>query len=589
MAAGGRDDLGSADTVAETPESGASGGGVPADGSAPAPARGFRAVEVGAVLGRYTLDAELGAGGMATVYRARDGELRRDVALKVLFPHLAKKDEVVRRFAREARAAAGLEHAHILRVYDVGGGEVPGGDPPYIVMELVRGESLRELADRAAPLPAEVVASIGAVLCDALAVAHGAGVIHRDVKPANVLIGPGGRLLLADFGVARIEDDDSLVTRTGALLGTPSFMSPEQAQGDVVDARSDLYAVGATLYQLATGSLPYSGPTARVVAALAVGQLVPPLRRAPAIGPDLARAIEALMATDADRRPATAIAAAAGLRAAAAAGGVADVDAELTRFFADPVAYRAAWTPAIVAHVVAAARAALARRELPRAMALADRAAALAPADPEVAALGVEVAAGGRRGRGAAMLAGAAVVGAGALVFALWPASVRNADIDAAPVAVVRDAPVALGAPSDAAPGPADAPAEVALVTPVDARPARRDARPDARAAERAARRGARARGPGRRARGARCGAGARAGPGRDGRVVRAVDRRRCPRPRRPLARDRAGAGPPRAGLCPGRRASQLARRDRPGARPGPRRQRQPAGAGRRDDRHPRR
>jgi serine/threonine-protein kinase len=479
----GPDALGSADTVESGPESAGSGavGQTPEvdDGSR---ARGFRAVEAGAVLGRYTLDGELGSGGMATVFRARDGELRRDVAIKVLFPHLTKKDEVVRRFAREARAAAGLEHAHILRVYDVGGGEVAGGDPPYIVMELVRGESLRELADRAAPLGAELVASIGAVLCDALAVAHAAGVIHRDVKPANVLVAPGGRLLLADFGVARLEDDDSLVTRTGALLGTPSFMSPEQAQGEVVDARSDLYAVGATLYQLATGSLPYSGPTARVVAALAVGQLVAPLRREPAMGPDLARAIEALMATEAERRPATATAAAALLRAAAAAGGADDVDAELARYFADPEAYRATRPAQVLAHVVAAARAALARRALPRAMALADRAAALAPRDPIVAALGDQVAAGGRRRTLGAVLAGAVLIGAGGAAIALWPAGVRNSDdADARPAmidatgagAVIVDAAVA-----DAARGPDADDVDAAMrASSLDARGSRHDPR----------------------------------------------------------------------------------------------------------------
>src|SRR5207237_486605 len=195
--------------------------------------RGFRTVEAGVTLDRYAVEAELGQGGMATVYRARDTELRRDVAVKVLFPHLARKREVVRRFSREARAAAGLEHRHILRVYDVGGGEVAGGDPPYIVMELVRGGgSLRELAE------------------------------------------PG-------------------------------------AQGAAVDGRSDLYSVGATLYQLATGSLPFSGPTARVVAQIVRGELTPALRRAPSIGPDLARAIERLMAIEPAQRPASAIEAAA--------------------------------------------------------------------------------------------------------------------------------------------------------------------------------------------------------------------------------------------------------------------------------------
>src|SRR5436190_269633 len=155
----------------------------------------------------------------------------------------------------------------------------------YLVEEELGGggASLRDLAEHGPPLCAELVASMGAVLCDALAVAHARGVVHRDVKPGNVLVASGGRLLLADFGVARIDDDDSVVTRTGALLGTPSFMSPEQAQGMEVDARSDLYSVGATLYQLATGSLPFAGPTARVVAQIVRGDLTPPLRRAPAM------------------------------------------------------------------------------------------------------------------------------------------------------------------------------------------------------------------------------------------------------------------------------------------------------------------
>src|SRR5262245_57527704 len=157
---------------------------------------------------------------MATVFRARDRDLRRDVALKVLFPHLARRPDVVRRFHREARAAAGLEHPNILRVYDVGGGTEAGGDPPYIVMELVRGKTLKDEIDARGPMFAELCACAGALLADALAVAHAAGVIHRDVKPANVMVAPGGRLLLADFGVARVDDDDSVVTRTGALLGT---------------------------------------------------------------------------------------------------------------------------------------------------------------------------------------------------------------------------------------------------------------------------------------------------------------------------------------------------------------------------------
>jgi eukaryotic-like serine/threonine-protein kinase len=401
----------------------ASAGGAAAPAPAPEP-RGFRTIEPGAVLERYVIEAELGEGGMATVYRARDQQLRRDVAVKVLFPHLARKREVVQRFSREARAAAGLEHPHILRVYDVGGGETPGGDPPYIVMELVRGESLREVCEQGA-LGAELVASIGAVLCDALAVAHGAGIVHRDVKPANVLVASGGRLLLADFGVARIDDDDSVVTRTGALLGTPSFMSPEQAQGQKVDVRSDLYSVGASLYQLVTGALPFSGPTARVVAQIVRGELTPAGRRAPAIGPDLARAIERLMAVDPDKRPASAAETAALLREVAAAGGGDDVEDELARFFADRAAYRAARPRETAMVVVERARAALGRRELARAIALADRAVALAPDDADVRALAAAVARGGRRRRWAALAAGVLALGGGGAAVALWPAGQR--------------------------------------------------------------------------------------------------------------------------------------------------------------------
>ena len=291
-------------------------------------------MRTGDLLGRYELGEELGEGGMATVYRARDRELRREVAVKVLFPHLARRPEIVRRFHREARAAAGLEHPNILRIYDVGGGE--GDEPPYIVMELIRGRTLLQEIEQRGAMLAEVAACIGALLGDALAAAHAAGVIHRDVKPANVLIAPGGRLLLADFGVARLETEDSLVTRTGALLGTPAYMSPEQATGDTATARSDLYSLGATLYQLATGALPYAGPPAKVMSMIAAGSLMPPVRRRPACGPDLSRQIERLMACEPGARPATATAVAGELRALAAGGGLGEPGEELAAYFEDP-------------------------------------------------------------------------------------------------------------------------------------------------------------------------------------------------------------------------------------------------------------
>ncbi|MGE0400785.1 MAG: serine/threonine-protein kinase, partial [Kofleriaceae bacterium] len=353
-----------------------------------------RAIRPGDTLGRYEIGDELGEGGMATVFKARDTQLRRDVAVKVLFPHLAKRDEIVRRFQREARAAAGLEHANILRIYDVGGAE--GDDPPYIVMEIIRGRSLLQEMEQRGPMFPEVVACIGALLADALAAAHAAAIVHRDIKPANVMIAPNGRLLLTDFGVARLEtEDSSLVTKTGALLGTPAYMSPEQASGDTATAKSDLYSLGATLYQLATGSLPYAGSPAKVLAQIASGSLVAPAKRKPGVGPDLSRAIEKLMQTEPEQRTASAAIAASELRALATASGFGEPAEELAAYFADPAAFVAQKTPTVLAHTLAAAEAALADGKLPRAMALADRANALAPDDPAVAALIEKVSAGG--------------------------------------------------------------------------------------------------------------------------------------------------------------------------------------------------
>lgn len=413
--------------------------------------RGPRAVRPGDTLGRYELGEELGEGGMATVFRARDKELRRDVALKVLFPHLARRDEIVRRFQREARAAAGLEHANILRIYDVGGAE--GDDPPYIVMEMIRGRSLLAEVEQRGPMFAEVVACIGALLADALAAAHKASIVHRDMKPANVMIAPGGRILLTDFGVARLETEDSLVTKTGALLGTPAYMSPEQASGDIATAKSDLYSLGATLYQLATGTLPYSGSPAKVMAQIATGAMVAPVKKRAAVGPDLSRVIERMMAVEPEQRTATAVIAAAELRALATSAGLGEPADELAAYFADPEAYLRERTPRIVASVVSAAKQALAEAKLPRAMALADRASSLAPADPAVTTLIEKVAEGGRSTRRRKLIGivalGLAVAGGGtALALQLAGSSGGSAPVDGAVVATIADAAL----PIDVAP-----------------------------------------------------------------------------------------------------------------------------------------
>jgi serine/threonine-protein kinase len=386
------------------------------------------------VLGRYQLDEEIGEGGMATVFRARDRELRRDVAIKVLFPHLARRGEIVRRFHREARAAAGLEHANILRIYDVGGGEAD--DPPYIVMELIRGRTLLEEIEQRGAILAEVTACIGALLADALGAAHTAGIIHRDIKPSNVLIAPGGRLLLADFGVARLETEDSLITRTGSLLGTPAYMSPEQASGDTATSKSDLYSLGATLYQLSTGLLPYSGSPAKVMSQIATGALVAPVRRSAAVGPDLSRVIERLMESEPSARPANASTVSGELRQLANAGGLGDPTEELAAFFDDAEAFLKARTPAVVTAIVTAGKRAIAEAKLPRAMALADRASVLAPEDPSVKTLVETVTEGGRASKRRKILAlgglGVIIAGgatAGVMALSSGPSSTPDAAI----------------------------------------------------------------------------------------------------------------------------------------------------------------
>ena len=423
-----------------------------------APGPRFRPVEPGQALGRYQVIEELGSGGMATVYRARDRELRREVAIKVLFPHLSKNREVVARFQREARAAAGLDHPHILRVFDVGGGGEAGGDPPFIVLELVRGPSLVELAE-GGPLLAELAAACGVAIAAALAHAHRAGVIHRDIKPGNLLVAEGGRLVLADFGVARLaEDDSSLVTRTGALLGTPAFMSPEQATGAALDARSDLYSAGATLYQLATGSVPVSGNPARAVAAIVAGEVVPPLRRHPAMGRDLARLIERLMAVDPADRLASAEELEAELRAIVAAAGAGEPDALLAELFADRAACEGRVRPLAVASSVARARAAAEEGNAARALALCDRALALDPGCREAGEIATSI--GARRmWKRVALVLGAAVAiaGAGVAGWMMWPrgeeeptarvAAVMPVVIDAAPAA--RPVEIADAAPAE--------------------------------------------------------------------------------------------------------------------------------------------
>ena len=203
---------------------------------------------------RYELRTEVGHGGMADVYLARDRLLNRRVAVKVLSPTFAADPAFVERFRREAQAAASLNHPNIVAVYDWGQED----DTSFIVMEYVNGQTLRDVVNRYGTLPPMEAARIGADIADALEFAHRNGVVHRDVKPGNVLITPEGGVKVTDFGIARAESSDTL-TKTGAVLGTATYFSPEQAQGLALDGRSDVYSLGVVLYEMITGVAPFTG------------------------------------------------------------------------------------------------------------------------------------------------------------------------------------------------------------------------------------------------------------------------------------------------------------------------------------------
>lgn len=252
---------------------------------------------------RYTLERELGRGGMATVFLARDTKLDRPVALKVLHPELAASLGP-ERFRREIKLAAQLQHPHILSVHD--SGETPAGQL-WFTMPYVEGESLRSRLQRERQLPVAGAVRIAREIADALAYAHAHGVIHRDVKPENILL-TGDHAMLADFGVARPLADaapaGAALTTTGLAVGTAGYMSPEQASGErTVDARADIYSLGVVLYEMLAGEPPFTGPTAQAAIAKMMSGVVPAVERArPAVSPSLAAVVRtALAPVPADR------------------------------------------------------------------------------------------------------------------------------------------------------------------------------------------------------------------------------------------------------------------------------------------------
>ncbi|GAC1363784.1 MAG: hypothetical protein NVSMB47_15470 [Polyangiales bacterium] len=324
---------------------------------------------IGAKLGRYEVLDELGHGGMATVYRAHDPRLGRDVALKVLHPQLRDNPEIAERFRHEARAVAKLTHPSIVEIYDVPDEE---DGERFLVAELVDGPSLRKwmqltskelegtgvVAPRAPLMPPEIAAALMLQVLGALARAHQEGIVHRDVKPENILLAGLGAASsqrpsdpnrapptakLTDFGIAKILDTQSM-TSTGQILGSPAHMAPEQIEGGDVSARVDVFASGVLFYELLTGTLPFDGKNpAQVIRRVLDGTFTPADRVAPTVGGRWAGILAMMLARDPLKRPGDVDEVCGLLRRELQALGVTDPDRELVHYLRDPGTVLRAW------------------------------------------------------------------------------------------------------------------------------------------------------------------------------------------------------------------------------------------------------
>jgi serine/threonine-protein kinase len=250
---------------------------------------------------RYELEQKIGEGGMARVYRGRDLRLNRRIAVKVLHSHYASDPGFLQRFHHEAQAAANLRHSNIVDVYDVG----LDGEIHYIVMEYVDGSDLKALLARGGPLPVEQAVAIAEAVAQGLSAAHRVGLVHRDIKPQNIIVGPVGQVKITDFGIAKSALSTAM-TETGVTFGTADYISPEQARGQPATPRSDIYSLGVTLYEMLTGRLPFSGESSIAVAMQHVGEEPPPPRMFnPRIPPALEALVLRAMSKDPNDRPAT--------------------------------------------------------------------------------------------------------------------------------------------------------------------------------------------------------------------------------------------------------------------------------------------
>jgi tRNA A-37 threonylcarbamoyl transferase component Bud32 len=348
-------------------------------------------------LSKYELLEEIGHGGMATVYRARDVRLDRDVAVKLLHKHLRDSAEVRTRFASEARAVAKLRHPNIVEVFDVSDED---DEERYLVVELVRGVTLRQLLrDQGASLPTELAAEIVAEVGNALEHAHANGVIHRDVKPENVLLEPPPpsgrgntedverpRVKLTDFGIAKLLDVEG-ITSTGQVLGSPAHMAPEQIEGRVVDARADVFSLGVLFYECLTGQLPFAGKNpAQVLRNVLEGNFRPADLVEPKVGPRWSRLLTKALQREPEQRYETLSAFVNAIRAELHRLGFDRPRQDIAEFLADPAVYRAQFNERIVSRLRDSAAGARQRRDMAAASADYCRALVYRPGDANLLA-----------------------------------------------------------------------------------------------------------------------------------------------------------------------------------------------------------
>jgi serine/threonine-protein kinase len=402
---------------------------------------------IGRNIGRYRILEELGSGGMSIVYKGLDTALDREVAVKVLHPHLAMKSESRRRFAREAKAVARLHHPNILEVFDF---SAEGAQDAFLVTEYVRGRTLKEYVDeRGRPELPELAAMMLHELAAALAHAHESGVIHRDLKPENVMVRDDGVLKLMDFGIAKLLDIEERMTVTGALVGSPAHMAPEIIEGHEAGPQADIFSLGTILYALLVGKLPFAAPNATAtLKRILDGAYEDPRQRVPTLSDELAEICATCLARDPARRYANAGKLRDALGDYLAGLGFSRVGEELASFFGDPPAYQRLMRPRIIATLLERGERMLAEKRTPRALACLNQVLALDDTNARAHALLAGLARERRlklwRARGLKLGTGllvASVLGAGFHLLRRRLPEERPGAVQAAPASVVPLAP----------------------------------------------------------------------------------------------------------------------------------------------------